>query len=193
MKKLILLPLLVCLTAHINAQEFHFIPKVGLNIASFTNSEELDSRTGLNIGFGAELALTPVFSLESGMFYSMQGMKGKLNHEKTEFFMDYLNIPVYAKCYAYEGLHFFGGPQFAFNVGSNVRYGNLEISDEVKEMIRKFDIGLGIGAGYQFDIGLVLSASYTYGLIGIANDKTPLNGEKNGHNSVLQFNVGWRF
>lgn len=116
MKKVILF-LFVCFSLQINAQEFRFIPKVGLNISNFTNSGELDSRKGLNVGLGVELMLTPKFSVESGLFYSMQGQCKTVPDlyiptateivklgGKVEFYMDYLNIPVYAKYYAYKGL-----------------------------------------------------------------------------------------
>jgi hypothetical protein len=66
--------------------------------------------------------------------------------------------------------------------------------------MKKVDLGVCLGAGYQFDMGLQLSASYTYGLIGIFDENKissllggiDLDGE-NAHNSVIQISLGWRF
>ena len=52
--------------------------------------------------------------------------------------------------------------------------------------------------GYQFDMGLLISANYNFGLtntvkaLGTINDVDFLE-DVSSKNSVLQFNVGWRF
>ncbi len=74
MKKLILLAL--CLVSlGIQAQEFHFIPKVGMNIANMTNSDGADPKIGLNVGVNGEIVISERFSFEPGVYYSMQGVK----------------------------------------------------------------------------------------------------------------------
>ena len=50
-------------------------PKVGLNIANYTNSNGTDSRIGLAIGAEFESQITNRFSLSVGALYSMQGAK----------------------------------------------------------------------------------------------------------------------
>lgn len=62
----------------------------------------------------------------------------------------------------------FGGPQFSFNVNSENKsssdYGTTVIGMNV---IRKFDCGVGLGAGYQFERGLLISLNYNIGLINV--------------------------
>jgi hypothetical protein len=193
MKKILFLLFALC-ALQLSAQEFHFAPKIGMNVANLTNSDS-DSRIGLNIGFAGEMALTPIFSLESGLYYSMQGAKA----DNIKFNIDYINLPILAKVYAYQGLNLFAGPQFSFKTSSKVKTGSVSV-DLPDGLIKGFDTGLQFGAGYQFDMGLQLSASYTYGLIGVMNiDKAKqLSGDDfssgdNGNNSVFQINVGWRF
>lgn len=48
MKKIVLL-LMLFVAFQVSAQEFHFIPKVGLNLANMTNVDG-SVRPGLNIG-----------------------------------------------------------------------------------------------------------------------------------------------
>lgn len=193
MKKLFLLLFTLC-ALQLSAQTFHFAPRIGMNVANLTNSDA-DSRIGLNIGFAGEMALTPMFSIESGLYYSMQG--AGTNDFKLN--VDYINLPILTKVYAYRGLNFFGGPQLSFKTSAKVKAGSVSV-DTPDGLIKGFDTGLQVGAGYQFDMGLQLSASYTYGLIGIMNtDKASqlvgehLDKNDNGNNSVFQINVGWRF
>ena len=48
-------------------------PKVGLNIANYTNSDGADSRIGLAMGAELESQITEKFSLSVGALYSRKG------------------------------------------------------------------------------------------------------------------------
>ena len=76
MKKIVFL-LLLCVACCMNAQEFHLIPKVGLNLANTTGEVDSKVRSGLNIGLGGDVMLTERFGIETGVYYSMQGSKYK--------------------------------------------------------------------------------------------------------------------
>ena len=76
MKKIVFL-LLLCVACCMNAQEFHLIPKVGLNLANTTGEVDSKVRPGLNIGLGGDVMLTERFGIETGVYYSMQGSKYK--------------------------------------------------------------------------------------------------------------------
>jgi hypothetical protein len=52
--------------------------------------------------------------------------------------------------------------------------------------------------GYQFDMGLLISANYNFGLTNTVKVLSAINDvdfleDVSSKNSVLQFNVGWRF
>ncbi len=201
MKKLILL--LVCLVSlGIQAQEFHFIPKVGMNIANMTNSDGADPRIGLNIGVNGEFVLTERFSLEPGVYYSMQGAKKSESGVTATLKNDYVNIPVLGKVYAYKGLNFFAGPQIGFLVNSKASgsYSGISVDVDTKDAFKTVDFALVFGAGYQTDLGLNFSVNYNLGLANTFDTGSfdfggqPINMEgENSKNSVFQVNVGWRF
>ena len=73
MKKLLFV-LLVLLSVPATAQNILFAPRVGLNLADMTNAGG-DLKPGINIGLAGEYMLSEGFSIESGLFYSMQGTK----------------------------------------------------------------------------------------------------------------------
>lgn len=178
MKKILfLLSMMVAL--QVSAQNFKFIPKVGMNLANVTKSEA-DMKIGMNVGVAGEWMLSESFGIEPGVFFGMQGAKEgdyKLN-------LNYINIPINAKYYVTKGLFAFAGPQIGFNVGAKAKFGDE--SESIKDQMKTVDFGIGVGVGYQFDMGLMASAGYNFGLTNVAK-------EGDGKNSVFQINVGWRF
>ena len=191
MKKIVFL-LLLCVACCMNAQEFHLIPKVGLNLANTTGEVDSKVRPGLNIGLGGDVMLTERFGIETGVYYSMQGSKYKGGGVSyTDKLDPYL--PLSELKHTFYNMYVFGGPQFSFNVNSENKsssdYGTTVIGMNV---IRKFDCGVGLGAGYQFERGLLISLNYNIGLINV-NKSWASDSNPKANNSVVQLNVGWRF
>ncbi|WP_295939228.1 porin family protein [uncultured Alistipes sp.] len=177
MKKIFFLVLasLLFVAAKSNAQGFHIIPKVGLNLSSLSN---IDGSTiaGLNAGVSAEILFSERFGIEPGILFSMQGTKVDV----TNIHLSYINIPIYAKYYLIKGFNVFAGPQVGLNVHAK------QGGENVKDRFKKADFGLGFGVGYQFKWGLMLSANYNFGFVNVSKDTSTKNG-------VFQLNAGWRF
>ena len=184
----------------VSAQEFHFIPKIGLNFANMTNSDG-SMKPGLNIGVAGEVMMTDHFAIEPGIFYSMQGTKGKDSGVTLKIKNDYLNIPILFKGYVYEGFNLFAGPQLGFKVSSKIKAsqsGTSISTSEGSDLFKTVDFAIVIGAGYQSPMGFLVSLNYNIGLANAINkDKmSSLIGatvDEKSRNGVLQFNVGWRF
>ncbi|MCD8194650.1 MAG: PorT family protein [Tannerellaceae bacterium] len=184
------------------AKYFHFIPKVGVNLANITNTEEGEMKVGLNVGWAGELKLTEKFAIESGFMYSMQGMKGEIEIEYEEYStkrdvtanINYLNIPLLAKGYLAGGFHVFTGPQFGFlmNAKTKVKGWGIDASEDLSPEVNSFTMDLVMGLGYQFPVGLLLSANYNLGLLNVWEKSDLILEPKNRH-STFQINVGWRF
>lgn len=170
-------------------QELHFIPKIGVNLANTYGTGGTDLKAGLNAGLSAEWMLLPKFSIEPGVFYSMQGCKFQSG---TQVKMDYVNIPVLAKYYLVKGLHVFAGPQFGFNVKAELDNAITNEDSDVKSYVKTFDIGIASGLGYQFDMGLMVSAGFNWSLSNNIKEKYILEEDKYRH-AVFQLNAGWRF
>lgn len=198
MKKSLLLLLFVAF--QVSAQEFHFIPKIGLNMANITNSDG-SMKPGLNIGVAGEVMMTERFAIEPGVFYSMQGTKDKESGTTMKIKNDYLNIPVLFKGYVYEGFNLFAGPQLGFKVSSKIKAsqsGTSVSTSEGSDLFKTVDFSIVLGAGYQSPMGFLVSLNYNIGLTNTINkDKfSSLLGttvDETCRNGVLQLNVGWRF
>lgn len=199
MKKSLLF-LLLFVAFQVSAQEFHFIPKIGLNMANITNSDG-SMKPGLNIGVAGEVMMTERLAIEPGIFYSMQGTKDKESGTTMKIKNDYLNIPVLFKGYVYEGFNLFAGPQLGFKVSSKIKAsqsGTSVSTSEGSDLFKTVDFSIVLGAGYQSPMGFLVSLNYNIGLTNTINkDKfSSLLGttvDETCRNGVLQLNVGWRF
>ncbi len=208
MKKILFVLLAICTFHFANAQEFHFMPRIGVNFANISNSGG-DMKPGVNVGFAVELPLLEKLSIEPGIYYSMQGTKAseyvqvddmKLGGD-VKMNMDYLNIPIYAKYYIYEGFNVFAGPQFGFNVRSKAKISAIGFDGSTtynfKDAVNTFDFAIGIGAGYQFDMGINVSLNYNIGLTNtmksVELDDFEFETSDKYRNGVLQLSVGYRF
>ena len=107
-----------------------------------------------------------------------------------------------AKYYATDKLALEAGPQFGFLVGAKAKGSEYEAINgnvlvdrsfdrDVKDGLKSFDFGLGIGASYFFTENIYAGARYNFGLSNI-ND-TPTSDYYKYNNQVLQVSVGYRF
>lgn len=205
-----LMALVAVMPLKTTAQELHFMPKIGFTLADISHLQT-KVRSGANVGLGAEyLFPNEIAAVETGVYYAMQGayIKGTVaGHYLTTFLKnDYLNIPVLAKAYVYNGINVFVGPQFSFNVKDKItmEYGGKELGKvNTTDFVENFDLAIMMGVGYQFESGLFVNANYNFGLLAVfKEDEFTITGENAAHtitdglsarNRVFQISAGWRF
>ena len=205
-----LMALVAVMPLKTTAQELHFMPKIGFTLADISHLQT-KVRSGANVGLGAEyLFPNEIAAVETGVYYAMQGayIKGTIAGRYLTSFMknDYLNIPVLAKAYVYNGINVFVGPQFSFNVKDKItmEYGGKELGKvNTTDFVENFDLAIMMGVGYQFESGLFVNANYNLGLLAVfKEDEFTITGENAAHtitdglsarNRVFQISAGWRF
>lgn len=205
-----LMALVAVMPLKTTAQELHFMPKIGFTLADISHLQT-SVRSGVNVGVGAEyLFANEIAAVEAGVYYAMQGayVKGTIAGRYLTSFMknDYLNIPVLAKAYVYNGFNVFAGPQFGFNVKDKItmEYGGKELGEvNTTDYVNNFDLAILLGVGYQFESGLFVNANYNFGLLAVfKEDEFTITGENAAHtitdglsarNRVFQISAGWRF
>lgn len=169
-------------------------PKVGLNIANFTESEYANPRIGLAAGAEFEYQITKKFSLSAGLLYSMQGAKAKGTSEGVKMKItaktDYINIPILANIYLVQGLALKLGIQPGFNLNSSytVSAQGIDISGSLSDIgvdINSFDFAIPVGLSYEFR-NFVIDGRYNIGV-------TKMVDNDDSKNSVFQFTVGYKF
>lgn len=172
---------------------FTLQPKVGMNVASLTKSDNYDSRIGLAAGVEGEYQVSDIFSLSLGAIYSQQGNKIDKTIAGQSFKytnkLDYVNVPVMANVYVVPGLAVKLGVQPGFNVNSKGKaVANTVIgsTDKTVELDAKsVDFSIPVGLSYEYK-GVVLDARYNWGL-------TKVWDGSDSKNSVFQITLGYKF
>lgn len=170
---------------------FTLQPKVGINVASLTKSDNYDSRIGLAAGVEGEYQVSDIFSLSLGAIYSQQGNKIDKTvygyNAKYTNKLDYINVPIMANVYVVPGLAVKLGVQPGFNVNSK---GKTVVAGEkggqpFELNAKSVDFSIPVGLSYEYK-NVVLDARYNWGL-------TKVWDNLDSKNSVFQFTLGYKF
>lgn len=94
-----------------------------MNVAKATNGgDKMSSLIGLNIGGFIQAKLNKTISLQGELLFSQQGFEVEVGEETGGLLtsakqkMNYINIPVLMKVYAYNSFNVMAGPQIGFLV-----------------------------------------------------------------------------
>ncbi|MCF1423019.1 porin family protein [Mangrovimonas futianensis] len=199
----------------INAQEFSFGPKAGVNFATLTGDiEDNDMQVGFHVGGAAEFKFNEKMAVQAELLYSRQGTKDSYSESETvngisyryeeegNIRLDYINIPLSFKYYIVNGFYASAGPQLSILASAKSEYsysesisgGGFDNSEsgseeyDVKDEVLPIDLGGHIGVGYRMTNGLDFSARYNAGFVNV-NDE----GDGTVKNSVIQVSVGFMF
>ena len=181
MKKILTLICLLCSLA-CNAQEnkVYFMPVNGMTLATVTNSHA-GYQAGYTGGVQFEFFAQKRASLSLGVLYSMQGCRDA-NKTKINCSMEYINFPVLANFYLFEGFAVKAGLQPAVKLRAYAKAGGEALS---MDDINTLDIAIPAGLSYEIS-RFVLEARYNWHVRRIGD------GIK-AHNSVFQLTLGYKF
>ena len=159
--------------------------KGGLNISnlSYDNDYEADAKVGAHIGLLAHIPLDRQLALQPELVFSMQG--AEIGNEELQ--ANYLNVPFLFQYLAGRGFRLQTGPQVG--VLLDAEWENEDGWDaDVKNSMKKTDLGWALGFSYLSTSGLGVDARYNIGLSevfkGRPNDVT---------NRVWQFGLFYQF
>lgn len=209
MKKLLLFSAVAAFTfSTAQSQEISFGVKAGVNLANLSikpnDGDKPDGRTSFHIGGLVEIPVTEKFSVQPELLYSSLGSKDKISNGGESFEstikLDYLSLPIMAKYYVIDGLALELGPQFSLLMSSKaeLEYNTMGQSGtesvDMKDDLKKLDIGLGFGASYALDMGVFFGARYNLGLTNINDDKDlDFDDNTKVKNNVFQISAGYKF
>lgn len=161
-------------------------PKVGLNIATVTDGDDIDPRYGLAAGAEFEYGVTDIVGISAGLMYSMQGFKADMDRVSTTTKLDYLNIPILANVYVAKGLAVKLGIQPGFKLSSKLK-GEVEGGSAEGDIdgVKSFDFSIPVGLSYQYQ-NVVLDARYNWGV-------TKWGDDLDSKHSVFQITLGYKF
>jgi hypothetical protein len=159
--------------------------KGGVNLADWggEDADGVDAKIGFHVGGFANFAVGNKFSIQPELLYSTQGGKIDAPGDDVKLRFNYINIPVMVKYELIDGLHAELGPQFGFAVTRKSKQGDVTV--DRNDDFKGFDLGLGLGASYQFPSTPVgIGARYVFGLSRLDDD-----GDAKMFNRVFQLGV----
>ena len=178
MKKIILLLCFVAINHTSFGQRIDIGIKGGVNFSKLEIPDiHTTNKTGYHLGayslfkFG-KIGLQPEF------IFSEQGTKVDLGNWDAK----YINIPVMLKLYLAGGFNLQAGPQFGF-----LNKAELD-GNSIKDDLKKADVSLGLGLGWDAPMGLKFDARYNLGLTDNSDDPA----YETIKNQVFQLSLGLR-
>lgn len=209
MKKLrlaLVVAMLTMITA-VSAQISYSV-KGGVNLSNVNLSPKEDDiamKVGFHAGVGLDYEFMPNMAIQSGLIFTSKGAKAKEGDAK--FDLMYIQLPIH---YAYKidvspgtrvVLH--AGPYVAYGVAGKYKliegyslnsFGKSTVEGHDVEGFKRFDTGLGLGAGMEFGQFLV-DIGWDMGLVNIAPsapEEAVMDGF-NVKNMNAYLSVGFRF
>ena len=154
-------------------------------------------KTGLNVGMATGFNIgnrSPLF-LETGLYYTEKGGKGKADGGRFTYNLNYLELPLVLKYQLdvdrYFSIQPFLGGYLACGVGGKVKdFNNREAYSSFSDSpysFQRFDGGIRMGCGVQYDMFYV-DLTYDLGLANVSHDDFD-----ESRNSALMLNFGLNF
>lgn len=160
------------------SMDISFGVKGGVNFATLNGDiESPDSRTSFHVGVLAEFPIAEIFSIQAEALYSGQGAEFNFegpDGDKAELQLDYINVPVLAKFYLFEGFSLEAGPQFSFLVNDEIDFNpnsnDGDFATPFRDNLKTFEVGVVGGVTFQTSMGLFATARYNQGITDIMDD-----------------------
>ena len=173
------------------AQQFGI--KGGMNVASISKDGTLSdtsSKIGFNAGVFMNAPLAENFSIQPEVLYNDLGSKityGQNDNNSYSTNLGYISVPVMFQYNATPQFFIEAGPEFSFLASSKAKSGG--VSADADDLVEKFDIGVGLGAGYYFTPNIGITARYVAGFSDVIKNN-PDDAVKNG---VFQIGLAYKF
>ncbi|WP_294298634.1 porin family protein [uncultured Chryseobacterium sp.] len=199
--------------------------KAGINISSISKDgyDDAKSKVGFAGGVFANIPVSEMFSVQPEVMYSQMGSKVSSSSSGTvlgnnvtstssaTLNLDYVTIPVMLQFRATPAFYIEAGPEFGFLTSAKTKDARTTVvngststttseSGDVKDYFSGFNMGVGLGLGYDITPNFGISARYVAGFTDInkkdnnTNGNTSLQNDGNkNRNNTFQGGLYFKF
>ncbi|MCD1115681.1 porin family protein [Chryseobacterium turcicum] len=172
----LIIPLLLVVASTAKSQKFGI--KAGANFSSLSKGfdyQDTKILVGANAGVFANIPLFSQFNFKPEVIYNGLGSKveyaqNQIGSEYTRR-LNYISVPLMVEYRFIPKAFLEAGPQLSYMVSAKEKYTLLNGSEATasisKDFINKFDLGIGIGAGYYFTEKIGANIRYVAGITDI--------------------------
>lgn len=192
-------------TANESALSAKFGIKGGLNLTNLYSDDFADShlKAGFNAGIFSKIPVTPGFSIQPELLYSVKGSKSDYSNfvegnGQYRFNLGYVELPILAVVNLTKNFSIHAGGYGAYLTNANIKDVNNNgtingITDLNANNFNRWDYGLAGGIGFDIQ-NFLIGARYNYGLANIGKSGN-LSGNVAGNakNNGLSIYVGFGF
>ena len=180
--------------------------KAGVNVSSISDDgfDDTKSKVGFNGGLFLNAPLSEQFSIQPDVLYSQLGAKTDYTFAGTTFEnelkLDYITVPVMFQFRATPSFYLEAGPEFGFLVSAKnkatVSNNNGSASDTGeldKDDFNSFNMGLGLGLGYDITPNFGINARYVAGFSDVTKPASDPSTDAKNRNNNFQAGVYFKF
>jgi hypothetical protein len=176
------------------AQDFSYGVIGGVNFSKVENlggSGIEENRLGFHLGGVVEIPFAEKWSYEGSLLYSVEGEEFEnVAGSNTDIKLQYLNVPLQFKYYAYKDFSIHFGPQIGFLLKGEMSIGDAD-AVEIENTVNTSFAGT-IGFGYDLRAyDLYLKGTFTYGFTDILDNESA--GEVFQLPGTVHLSVGYKF
>ncbi|CAA7196250.1 porin family protein [Chryseobacterium potabilaquae] len=170
-----------------SASPIAFGVKAGLNVSSIS-ADDTKGKAGFYGGVFANIPVASSFSVQPEVLYNGAGAKIE-GVSDVKLNLDYISVPVMFQYNALPNLYLEAGPQFSFLINSKLKMNGGSV--DVKDNVKGFDFGIGLGAGYYFTPNIGLTARFVAGVTDVSKEMGGI--QEKGKNNVFQIGLAYKF
>ncbi|WP_326983907.1 porin family protein [Chryseobacterium sp. MYb264] len=161
--------------------------KAGLNVSNISGGDT-NSKAGFYGGAFLNVPVAKNFSVQPEILFNGVGAVSDID-SNMKINLSYISVPIMFQYNALPNLYLEAGPQFSFLAGSKLKYNNY--SESANDLVKGFDFGIGLGAGYYITKNIGINARYVAGVTDITKK---IEGEQiEGKNNVFQVGLSYKF
>lgn len=199
MKKL-LLGLSIAVSSFAFSQQFG--AKGGMNVSSISDDgyNDTKAKVGYYAGVFVNIPASASFSIQPEVIFNNLGseVKGTAlgNSYSQKLNLNYITVPVMVQYKATPQFYLEAGPEFGFLVSasSKTTWNNTSATTELnKENFNNFNLGVGLGAGFDITKNVGVNARYVAGFSDVTKPSSDPSVNAKNKNNTFQVGLNFKF
>ena len=176
--------------------------KGGMNVSSISDDgyDDTKSKVGYYGGVFVNIPASESFSIQPEVIYNNLGseVKGTVlgNSYSQKLNLNYITVPVMFQYKATPQFYLEAGPEFGFLVSADTKttWNNSTSTAELdKEDYNNFNLGVGLGAGFDITKNFGINARYVAGFSDVTKPASDPSTNAKNKNNTFQVGVNFKF
>ena len=173
--------------------------KGGMNVSTISDEgfDDTKSKVCYYAGVFMNVPVSESFSIQPEIIYNNLGSEVKTNLYSQKLNLNYITVPVMFQFKATPQFYLEAGPEFGFLVSADTKTtwnNTTSISAELdKEDYNNFNLGVGLGAGFDITKNFGINARYVAGFSDVTKPSSDPSTNAKNKNNTFQVGLNFKF